>query len=141
MSVASAVAAAVTFVWLGLVTAISFVETPLKFRAPDVTLPIGLGIGRLVFGALNRLEMLFGVVIAVALVAGARPAAAVVAYAVVVAALVVQLAVLRPRMNRRTDAVLAGAERPRSRRHHYYVGLELLKVIALITAGALLLFS
>ena len=32
-----AVATAATFVWLGMVLAISFLEAPLKFRAPGVT--------------------------------------------------------------------------------------------------------
>lgn len=32
----AAVATAATFVWLGMVLAISFLEAPLKFRAPDV---------------------------------------------------------------------------------------------------------
>jgi len=32
----TSVATAVTFVWLGMVLAISFLETPLKFRAPGV---------------------------------------------------------------------------------------------------------
>ena len=32
------------FVWLGMVLAISFLEAPIKFRAPGVTLQIGLGI-------------------------------------------------------------------------------------------------
>jgi hypothetical protein len=45
----AATAGAVTFVWLGMVLAISFLEAPLKFRAPGVTIPVGLGIGRLVF--------------------------------------------------------------------------------------------
>ena len=45
------------FAWLGMVLAISFVETPLKFRAPGVTLQIGLGIGRLAFRALNACEL------------------------------------------------------------------------------------
>ncbi len=53
MNPAFAVAAAAAFVWLGMVLAISFIEAPLKFRAPGVTLAIGLGIGRLVFRALN----------------------------------------------------------------------------------------
>ncbi|HQW87358.1 MAG TPA: hypothetical protein PLH93_09245, partial [Flavobacteriales bacterium] len=44
------------FVWVGFVCAISFMEAWLKFRAHGVTLPIGLGIGRLVFQALNRVE-------------------------------------------------------------------------------------
>jgi hypothetical protein len=38
VSAAPAFAVAVTFVWLGIVLAISFLEAPLKFRAPNVTL-------------------------------------------------------------------------------------------------------
>ncbi|WP_204045154.1 hypothetical protein [Acrocarpospora phusangensis] len=56
MNPSDAVLVAVGFVWLGMVLAISFIEAPLKFRAPDVTLRIGLGIGRLVFRALNIVE-------------------------------------------------------------------------------------
>ena len=33
-----------TFIWIGFVSAISFMEAWLKFRASGVTLPIGLGI-------------------------------------------------------------------------------------------------
>lgn len=47
------IGAAVAFVWLGMVLAVSFLETPLKFRAPGITVPLGLGIGRLVFRALT----------------------------------------------------------------------------------------
>ena len=39
--------------WLGMVAAISFLEAPIKFSAPGVSLAIGLGIGRKVFTALN----------------------------------------------------------------------------------------
>jgi len=39
---------AVPFLWLGMGLAISFLQSPLKFRAPDVPLPLGPGIGRLV---------------------------------------------------------------------------------------------
>ena len=46
MTAAHAVSIAVTFTWLGMVIAISFLEAPLKFRAPGVTVPLGLGIGR-----------------------------------------------------------------------------------------------
>ena len=53
----AAVAAAVTFVWLGTVLGISFLEAPLKFRAPGVTLPIGLGIGRLVFDSIQHSDL------------------------------------------------------------------------------------
>ena len=63
MSPARDVDIAVVFVWLGMVLAISCLEAPLKFRAPDVTLQIGLGIGRLVFRALNTVEVGFAIAI------------------------------------------------------------------------------
>ncbi len=139
MSTPAAVQVAVTFVWLGMVLAISFLEAPLKFRAPNVTLPIGLGIGRLVFRALNTVELVFatGIVLA-ALVS--RPAVAVTtAFAVAVGALAVQLVAVRPGLNRRSDEVLAGRVGPRSHGHHVYVALELIKVVALLVAGVCLL--
>lgn len=137
------VAAAVAFVWLGMVLAISFLEAPLKFRAPDVTIRIGLGIGRIVFRALNACEAVFAVVVLVAVLVGhARPAVLV---AVVVALVVLtgQLALVRPRLNRRSDAVLAsdGDPGPRSHAHLVYVALETVKVVALLVAGVLALTS
>ena len=44
MSASLATATAASFIWLGMVLGISFIEAPLKFRAPGVTLGIGLGI-------------------------------------------------------------------------------------------------
>lgn len=141
MSLARALAVVVTFVWVGMATAISFLEAPLKFSAPGVTLQIGLGIGRLVFRVLNRIELVFAVILLTVIAVEAPAAAAVVGYAVAFVMLAIQLAVVRPRLNRRSDAVLAGAEGPRSHAHYYYVGLEAIKVIALVTAGILLLSS
>src|SRR4051812_3730682 len=134
---AAATAGAVTFVWLGMVLGISFLEAPLKFRAPGVTIPIGLGIGRLVFRALNAVEAALAVVVIVAVAAGS-PTTAIADLTVVVAVLLaVQLGVVRPRLNRRSDRVLAGEELPRSRGHLWYVGLELLKVAGLLALGVL----
>ena len=145
MSTGSAIAVAVTFVWLGMVLAISFLEAPLKFRAPNVTLQIGLGIGRLVFRALNTVEVAFALVI-VAIVAsgsvatgGQTPARIAVAFAVAIAALAIQLVAVRPRLTRRSDQVLAGSEGPRSNAHYVYVGFEAVKTVALLVAGILLL--
>lgn len=142
MSVGPAVAVACTFVWLGMVLAISFLEAPLKFRAPGVTLQIGLGIGRLVFRALNSTEVAFAVVIVIALALSRPPVGVVVAPAVAIVALAAQLLFVRPRLTRRSDAVLAGNDAPRRSRGHYvYVGFEAIKVIALTVAGIVLLAS
>jgi hypothetical protein len=55
------------------------------------------------------------------------------------AALSIQLIAVRPGLTRRSDQVLAGLDAPRSRGHYAYVGLEVVKAIALIAAGILLL--
>ncbi|MGE2712784.1 hypothetical protein ACQI4L_01870 [Mycolicibacterium litorale] len=122
-----------------MVLAISFLEAPLKFRAPGVTLQIGLGIGRLVFRALNAGEAVLAAVVVVSFVVHRPPANVVVAAAVAVVVLLVQVVGVRPRLSRRSDAVLAGADGPRSHAHYVYVGLELVKVIALVVAGVSLL--
>jgi hypothetical protein len=56
-----------------------------------------------------------------------------------VGALLVQLVAVRPALSRRSDAILAGADAPRSHAHYAYVGLEVVKVVGLIVAGIALL--
>ena len=53
-------------VWIGLVLGLSFIETPLKFQAPGITTELGVGIGRLVFGVLNKIEITFVIVLLIA---------------------------------------------------------------------------
>lgn len=141
MALSAGVAAGLTFMWLGMVLAISFIEAPLKFRAPGVTLPIGLGIGRLVFRALNGVEAVLAAAIVLALLPA--PGTALISVGIAALALIAQLIGVRPHLTKRSDAVLAAGpaadELPRSRAHYVYVGLELVKVVALVAAGTLLL--
>lgn len=142
MSTASAVAIAAVFVWLGMVLAISFIEAPLKFRAPGITLALGLGIGRLVFRALNTCEVVLAAVLAVALFTDRPSTGVAIAFGCAAAALVGQAVGVRPALTRRSDAVLAGrvdTDAPRSHAHYVYVGLELVKVVGLLVTGILLL--
>ena len=53
--------------------------------------------------------------------------------------LVVQIVLVRPRLARRSDRVLAGNDAPRSNAHYWYVGLEVVKVVALLITGVFLL--
>ena len=148
MSAAHGIAVAVIFVWLGMVVAISFMEAPLKFRAPGVSLQVGLGIGRLVFRALNTAEVALAVPLLIAIAADPPSLIVAVAVGVVVAALATQLLTVRPMLSRCSDAVLAasvpaftapaGSSR-RSRTHYGYVALELVKVVALMVGGVALL--
>ena len=62
-------------------------------------------------------------------------------FAIAFVALIAQLVGVRPRLTRRSDAMLAGTNGPRSHAHYVYVALEALKVIALVSGGILLLSS
>lgn len=132
--------AAVPWLWLGAVLAISFLEAPLKFRAPGITVPLGVGIGRLVFRALNRVEGVLALLLVLATAAGdARSTAVWVLLAVALLLLVGKALVLRPRMDRRAEDVVTGARgddaRPSMGLHVWYVGLEVLTVLALAGLG------
>ncbi|WP_225725556.1 MULTISPECIES: hypothetical protein [unclassified Nocardia] len=118
--------------WLGMVLAISFLEAPLKFRAPGVTLALGLGIGRLVFRALNTVEVVLAVLLLAAAAVAGSGAAVWIWLVIAAAILAAQILFVRPPLTRRSDRVLAGEELPRSHAHYWYIALELAKVVALI---------
>ncbi|MFT3662594.1 MAG: hypothetical protein QM809_14805 [Gordonia sp. (in: high G+C Gram-positive bacteria)] len=143
MSTSVAFSGALVFLWLGMVVAISFIEAPLKFRAPRITIPLGLGIGRLVFRALNSVESVLAIVLIVLAAAGGGwSTTALVGLGVAAGALTIQIVGVRPVLSKRTDAVLADPENvpeQRSHAHLVYVGFELVKVAALITTGVSLL--
>ncbi|WP_319447394.1 MULTISPECIES: hypothetical protein [unclassified Mycobacterium] len=122
----------VPMLWLGMVVAISFLESPLKFQAPGVTLPIGLGIGRRVFKALNTVEAILLVALAAASLAARPGTTALILLVCVAAVLAIQVVVVRPPLSKRSDRILAGATAPRSRMHWVYIALELAKVGLLI---------
>lgn len=118
--------------WLGMVLAISFLEAPLKFRAPGVTLPLGLGIGRIVFRALNAAETVLAMTVIGACLVGNPDGAQWVLAAGAAFVLAVQLVIVRPPLTARSDRVLAGEDAPRSRMHFVYIGFEVAKVGLLI---------
>lgn len=129
---------AVPFVWLGMVLAISFLETPLKFRAPGITLPIGLGIGRLVFRALNLAEVGLAILLTLGCLALQPPPAG---WALVAAGwvlLAVQMAALRPRLDRRALLIIAGRTPSGSRQHLAYIAMEVIKIVLLAVLGSTL---
>jgi len=134
------VAIACLFTWIGFVCAISFMEAWLKFRAPGVTLPVGLGIGRLVFGALNKVEWVFALVVCVSAVIYGKSVFTVpnIALLVIVIILALQTLWLLPALDARVELHIQHKPVGSSSLHFWFVGAELIKVIALfITAVSL----
>ena len=125
-----------TFLWVGFVSAISFMEAWLKFRAPGVTLPIGLSIGRLIFSGMNKVEWFFGLASLLLLfVSGGLGDTIAFFLFIPTIILLLQTIWLLPAMDRRAEQVISGADLPKSTLHVYYIGAELVKVVLLLSFG------
>lgn len=124
-------------VWSGCIVAISFMESWLKFRAPGVTLPVGLSIGKLVFSALNKIEWFF----TAALVAGyfvnkaQINTSGMALFALAVWLLVMETFWLLPALDARAKIVISGKRVAASSLHWYFVGAEVIKLGLLLALG------
>jgi uncharacterized membrane protein (DUF485 family) len=131
------VALITSFLWIGFVSAISFMEAWLKFRAEGITLPLGLGVGQLVFAALNRVEWVFAIVI---LLSQLYKLTAIrwktfLFYLFPLLFLILQTSWLLPALDQRATLIINGGQPPASYLHFYYVGMEVLKVVCLSIFG------
>ncbi len=128
-------------IWIGLIIGISFIEAPLKFTAPGITIPLGLGIGRRVFLAMNVTEVALAIVLLIALSSlwRSNKLQAISNFSTIrlytfisVAMLVLKTAIIRPLLAVETEAVLAGTSAGGSATHYYYIGVEAILFIALL---------
>lgn len=121
-------------IWLGMVLGISFLEAPLKFKAPNITLTLGLGIGKLVFSALNKIEIAFSIVLICWMTFQYKSLGSleIAMLTLLIVLVVIQSVWLMPILNERVDRLIEGVEVAKSNHHFYYVGIEIIKVVVLI---------
>ncbi len=126
-----------TFLWIGFICAISFMEAWLKFSAPGVTIAIGLGIGRLVFNALNKVEWVFCIAILISYLSSRRDLFVIknLFYTVPFALLLVQTFWLLPALDVRAEMYINQETMAPSNLHLYYVAMEIIKVSCLTLFG------
>lgn len=127
----------ITFLWIGFVCAISFMEAWLKFQAAGVTLAIGLGIGQLVFSTLNKIELLFSAVIILAIFQKKSEWFRLknTLFGVAFLILMLQTFWLLPALDTRATAIIQGNYVSASSIHVYYVVGEVVKVVCLLFFG------
>lgn len=128
----------VTFMWIGFVCAISFMEAWLKFTAPGVTITIGLAIGQVVFGALNKVELILALILAVSAIGTIQkgnPPIEKLALVLLLVILLSQTLYILPKLSQRIDVYLSGGSLEPSPLHITYIGLEAIKVLTLIIYG------
>ncbi len=130
-------ALACTFLWIGFVCAISFMEAWLKFRAPGVTVHLGLGIGRIVFNALNKVEWVLAITIAINLLFAKNTIFQwnTIAYLIPLLLLLVQTVWLLPLLDARAQLHIDGTAVPPSNLHFYFIAVEFVKVVSLVVFG------
>lgn len=125
----------ISLIWLGMILGISFLETPVKFQAPSVTLEIGLDIGRHVFTVFNKIEIVFALLLALLILIGKQKRRRVIPLGVAWFALALQTIWLLPVLDARVELILQGQIPPPSPMHSIYVGFEVLKALALAVYG------
>lgn len=115
------------FLWAGMVGGISFLEAPLKFTAPHITTVLGVGIGRIVFAALTKVEI---VLCTTALISGIYlrvPSRVWAGLVVLTLVLLVQTFGLLPALDARAIALQTGQPVAATLLHPAYIGLEILR--------------
>jgi hypothetical protein len=127
---------AIPFIWFGALGAISFMEAPLKFTAPNITIPLGLGIGRIVFQTLNKIEIVFALLLFISIFTK-RPKGKfpLVSFGVILLLLILETVWLLPVLDARATEVINGTAAPFSNAHHYYIAFDAIKFLLLFALG------
>lgn len=122
-------------VWAGIVIGVSLIATPIKFKAPSLTMQTGVEIGRYTFRLLTQIELCFlaAVIAAACLV---RPRWITIGLlALILVVIVLQRYWLLPLLDNRVSQILAGGPPSFSIYHGVYAVMEAAKATLLIAAA------
>ncbi len=127
----------IPFFWVGAVSAISFMEAWLKFRAPGMTLAIGLAVGGVVFSALNKVEWGCAGLLFTSMLMQRCTLLQYILFSILLLILFTQTFFLFPILIHRIAIVQQGGALPPSSIHIVYILLEFIKAGFLIALGIL----
>lgn len=126
---------ALAMLWIGLLVGVSFLATPAKFLASNLSLPEALDIGRHTFGIFNRAECLLGLeAIILTLAIGDRPT--LMAGIGVALAVALQTVWLLPLLDQRVALIIAGQTPPTAAHHSLYIVVDMGKAVLLAFIAA-----
>lgn len=132
--------AIVALIWLGMLTGVSFLATPVKFIVQDLSLPVALQVGQATFDLFARVE--WGLAAALVATSGLawrqRPLTLVLVLAIA-GVVAVQAVWLLPALDARVDQIVAGVTPAASSHHMLYASLEAAKALLLAAAAFLAL--
>jgi len=131
--------AVVCLLWAGIVIGISFIEAPVKFRAPTLTRVVAFDVGRTVFAASQWVQAALAALAVATAFIGRVPRWAALCLGLGAGALVVQMGWVFPVLDARAQTVISGGVPSGPNPHGLYGLLEVLKVLALLWGAVLAL--
>lgn len=125
---------AIACFWLGLVLAVSFLETPLKFQVRGMTLPIALELGKIMFGISTNIQMVLIVIMGFSFLFNKEKLNIKLLINFFLLALILGLEKfwMLPILDARADVLASGKGLPPTPLHDYFIYAEVLKLILLI---------
>jgi len=132
---ATIISIGIPFLWLGFILAISFMEAPLKFTAPGIDLKLGLGIGRIIFQTLNKIELFFLAALFSTFFSYQHKKKIVILLNILAVILLYQTFYLLPELDKRAIQLLNNTDPGPSSLHFIYILLDAIKVLLLISTG------
>jgi hypothetical protein len=121
--------------WLGFFMAISFMEAPLKFTAPGLSMAEGLQIGKIIFKSLNRCEWSFLLIIFITCIVKKPTRRSFYLIAAISAIMIMETAWLLPVLDINANLIIKGQMVTDHSAHWLYVILEIIKVPVLLMIG------
>ncbi len=125
----------VCFIWFGMTAGVSLLATPIKFTAPLITRPVALDVGRVVFAALNKAELVSLLILLIVVRVSGRARDLWLQCSALILILLAQSVWLLPQLSERSQQIIAGFEPAPSMLHASYSILELLKLLLLLYLG------
>ena len=123
------------FVWFGLTAGISLLEAPIKFTAPTITREIALDVGRVVFLALNKVELALLILLLILVRTSGRARNLWAHCSVLALIMIAQSAWLLPELAARSQTIVSGIEPGSSIAHGAYAVTEVVKLATLLVVG------
>ena len=128
----------INFIWIGFVSAISFMEAWLKFQAVGMTMKLGVAVGQLIFQALNKVELVCAAVILGTLIFN-RPILFKFDYTFffwgALTILILQTFWILPILDHRANLLIQGQKIQEQYYHFVFIIFEVAKVICLFIYG------
>ncbi len=114
---------------------ISLIATPVKFTAPLITRPVALDVGRVVFAALNKAELIALLILLIVVRVSGSARDLWMQCSALILIVLAQSVWLLPQLSARSQQIISGVEPAPSILHGTYSILELLKLLLLLYLG------